>query len=738
MNQQQPEAPQSSRERDAIRRWPFAHSIYQLIQNAPKEWSLRIGIFGRWGEGKTTVLNYVEEMARKDNCPVAKFNPWAAQDRKELWSGLSIAVEQAFNSGNLSKAMLKRGVGKVAKAGLDLASATNVGKAIGGLVRPLVQETLSVKRSDVERDLRDQLGDGKLIVFIDDLDRTDPKLVLHLLLGLREVLDLPQCAFVMGLDPLVVTSALVEVHSGWGKTDEFMEKIIDFPFWLPPVQDHDIQRLLDQELKASPVNIARHALTEVAHLLPTNPRKLKRFLRGLWRFKAQIERHEEAETEWIFLLLLELLRAVSSKIAERLLAHKELWDELGTSKFKGLMPGKGEGEAVGEEKWVTIMRAIVKEEKDVEASQQEVKQAEFLRVMNAMRDLIPSEKWNRLHYWSRLEDDQPIFTWKEFNAFLNEWREDPTKATLKKLIKSHADGLETNTVIVAKDLFETVVTHRGQLLGQAAMSNLESELLEAVEESDVCLSMMKMLIRELQGFSGGSPFLFASDFMKMFHHFSKWAHFTNHPAYVRARAGEAAVSKLAAQEASKNAVDILAELNVWGPLQGLMAKESQVLRDSVVGELIPVIVGELRDRFTRNDGIGSLWGYDRHLVEKWVLFRREGGFYSEDGLKFLKDLVRRARKDDGRIHSNLLQFISLLDTGLTHGLKVLGPSDLHPLASDKEIISLVWTGVISSRLQPRTIGSLKEARVWLINLLGSEELLPVPEWWDNASQETPG
>jgi hypothetical protein len=58
-------------------------------------------------------------MARKDNCPVASFNPWAAQDRKELWSGLSIAVEQAFNSGNTTKTILKRGAGKVAKAGLD-------------------------------------------------------------------------------------------------------------------------------------------------------------------------------------------------------------------------------------------------------------------------------------------------------------------------------------------------------------------------------------------------------------------------------------------------------------------------------------------------------------------------------------------------------------------------------------------------------------------------------------------
>lgn len=89
----------------------------------------------------------------------------------------------------------------------------------------------------------------------------------------------------------------------------------------------------------------------------------------------------------------------------------------------------------------------------------------------------------------------------------------------------------------------------------------------------------------------------------------------------------------------------------------------------------------------------------------------------------------RARKDD-RIHSNLLQFILMLDNGFTHGFKVLGPSDLHPLVRDKEIIPLVWKGVVSNRLQPRAIGSLKETRARLIELLGSEELLPVPEWWN--------
>src|SRR4026207_1097992 len=110
----------------------------------------------------------------------------------------------------------------------------------------------------------------------------------------------------MGLDPVIVSNALPDVHAGWGRTPEFLEKIIDFPFWLPPVSHDDIRCLLNQELKDSSSSIDGRALTEVVCLLPTNPRKLKRFLRGLWRFKAQIERHEEAE-------LIELLRTVSNK-----------------------------------------------------------------------------------------------------------------------------------------------------------------------------------------------------------------------------------------------------------------------------------------------------------------------------------------------------------------------------------------------------------------------------------------
>jgi hypothetical protein len=657
---------------------------------------------------------------------------------------LALAIEEAFNKGGFSKTKIKSKTEKVVQSkftekalekGLELVGFGEVGKVIGGLLGPLIQNQLCVSKKDAEQVIKRNLGNSKLIIFVDDLDRATPELVPHLLLGLREVLDLPQCVFIMGFDPVIVSNALSDVHAGWGKTPEFLEKIIDFPFWLPPVHSDDIRCLLGQELKDSPINIEEHALAEVVQLLPANPRKLKRFLRGLWRLKAQIERHEEAEAEWIFLLLIELLRTVSNKAAERLLENKELWDELGTSKFKGKPKESGGEEAIEEEKWVSIMKSVANQEHDKEGSLLEAEQAEFLRVMNAMRDLISIEKWQNLHYWARLQDNPPTFTWKEFKRLFEEWKANSTKAFLEELIQSHAVQIETKKDIVAKGLFGMTIAHREQLLAQAAESGLESELIESVKVSDICLSLMKVLILELRGWSGEHPFLLMSDFTEMFHHFSKWAHFNN-PQYEQARAREASLLKLAAREVLKNATHILDELKPWSPLEKKMtSQESQDLMNDLTAELIPGVICNLRDRFMRKDGIDSLWGHDRHPTEKWVLFRKDGGFYSKDSLEFLKELVNQAMTE-GIIHANLLQFIRMLGHGLKRGLRPLGPSDLRSLASDQELISLIWKGVVSSKLQPRMVGSLKETRGQLGEVIGDEDLLPVPEWWNRATAET--
>jgi predicted KAP-like P-loop ATPase len=83
------DVPVALKAEDYLQRWRFASGLYDLIKTSLPEWSLRIGVYASWGEGKTTVLRFIETVARDDASPVARFNPWAIQDREVMWDAFA-------------------------------------------------------------------------------------------------------------------------------------------------------------------------------------------------------------------------------------------------------------------------------------------------------------------------------------------------------------------------------------------------------------------------------------------------------------------------------------------------------------------------------------------------------------------------------------------------------------------------------------------------------------------------
>jgi len=43
--------------KDELAREPLARQIYQCLKPADANWSVRVGLFGSWGLGKTTVAD---------------------------------------------------------------------------------------------------------------------------------------------------------------------------------------------------------------------------------------------------------------------------------------------------------------------------------------------------------------------------------------------------------------------------------------------------------------------------------------------------------------------------------------------------------------------------------------------------------------------------------------------------------------------------------------------------------
>lgn len=79
------DAPIQNSNYDKFNRFPFAQRVAKVISKRKDPSSLIIGIYGAWGEGKTSVLNFMEKELEKEKHVVClKFNPWRFGEEDEM------------------------------------------------------------------------------------------------------------------------------------------------------------------------------------------------------------------------------------------------------------------------------------------------------------------------------------------------------------------------------------------------------------------------------------------------------------------------------------------------------------------------------------------------------------------------------------------------------------------------------------------------------------------------------
>ncbi|MCK8498616.1 P-loop NTPase fold protein [Myxococcus fulvus] len=83
------------RTQDVLGRWRFAQEVLELLSSSPKEWSARVAIYGEWGSGKTSILNFIARMAEERGHVVVWFNPWGMPP-STIWRTFVSAVVAAI------------------------------------------------------------------------------------------------------------------------------------------------------------------------------------------------------------------------------------------------------------------------------------------------------------------------------------------------------------------------------------------------------------------------------------------------------------------------------------------------------------------------------------------------------------------------------------------------------------------------------------------------------------------
>lgn len=246
---------------DLLGRSSFSKQLGRAIYEYPGRDGLVIGLFGKWGTGKTSVINMaLQEInavsENDDNKPlVVKFAPWNYSDKDNLISLFFQCLKNRVEndkSGELKK-KIGQALNDYAGAFDAIALVPVVGNGLASILKTtaategkkLIQSpSLDESRELLEKALME--GNQKIVVVIDDIDRLTNSQIRDVFQLAKQVADFPNVIYILAMDREVVTRALEEVHGFDG--NEYLEKIIQIPFEIPELSKEKLQNILFTKL----------------------------------------------------------------------------------------------------------------------------------------------------------------------------------------------------------------------------------------------------------------------------------------------------------------------------------------------------------------------------------------------------------------------------------------------------------------------------------------------------------
>ena len=106
------DASQTDRGSDELDRWRLAADIVDVALTTPADWSVRIGIFAKWGEGKSTVLRFAEKILTERKNVVFSFSPWSIREWNDLWDDFGDRLSEALSSAGIKVGGSLRAAGR--------------------------------------------------------------------------------------------------------------------------------------------------------------------------------------------------------------------------------------------------------------------------------------------------------------------------------------------------------------------------------------------------------------------------------------------------------------------------------------------------------------------------------------------------------------------------------------------------------------------------------------------------
>ena len=333
---------------DELNRGVFVYDFSRMLLNLEKNENYIIGIFARWGFGKTSTINLIlNDLGYKQDFCTVYVSSWAlgGDYEKILWDILNQISSKIDNKKAGSRLGKIGRIGKkLAKAelpfGLDVDFDLNGGgrkeiKVSSGKIVNTVSyisqilsssDNIAKARKRIEKSIKGK----RVIVFIDDLDRLEGKQILAILRAINTVADYGGVTYVLPFDKRYVCSAIEECLPKGQSGDDFIEKIIQVPINLPALTQEKIDKVmlgkLDQLFSEFQIRIAQEEIERFqkiyyrgANKYLGSPRDINKLINVL-RFKLPIANGEINRVDTI---ILEIIRVFDEPLYEMIRINRE-------------------------------------------------------------------------------------------------------------------------------------------------------------------------------------------------------------------------------------------------------------------------------------------------------------------------------------------------------------------------------------------------------------------------------
>lgn len=256
--------PISSVSEDLLKRATFSKLLAETIAKLNKDDTFTVGVFGKWGNGKTSVVRMMLDeldkqqasLNEEDKTIVVRFEPWNFTDTNQLLNQFFARLSNEFKQKDDEKLKsIGEALEKYSKAFALVELIPNLGsfgkiisyfgenavKAFGKyLKKDWNAEDIQKQKEEVVRLLKEQ--SCKILVVIDDIDRLSNEQIRYIFQLVTSVAKFPNTIYLLVFDKDIVVKALEKVQEGSG--EDYLEKVIQMPIQIPDINRSALRNVL--------------------------------------------------------------------------------------------------------------------------------------------------------------------------------------------------------------------------------------------------------------------------------------------------------------------------------------------------------------------------------------------------------------------------------------------------------------------------------------------------------------